>query len=201
MQDRPAPLPQSGAAADPPRQHLFSAANDGYLRGVNLLVRPDLRWQSGRTAASRIRDASSQGRTPLELLIVVGHGARGGNQLGTRQGTRLFSADNVFEIATESNNAQNTLSSAKRKIGPPKCWFTKQSNVYGVGCYTSQRWTNDWASRIVRSGGTVWGTPGLVEAFYQGNRSAVWLESDRNRRAETLDELLNLGWVATAGTQ
>ena len=55
----------------------------------------------------------------------------------------------------------NAYNRASKKKGPPRCWFSKQANLYGLACY-SEMWAQNMASHVLRKGAAAWGTKELV---------------------------------------
>ena len=188
-----------------------TSRNDGYLNGVRLLLRNDRRggslstWNSGIHAARIVRARSAQGKFPIRWMTVGAHSG-GGVDLGNRFGTKLFRAQHIFEVADEKDNSTNTLEHARRRIGPPRCWFTRDADIYGLGCHTDV-WARDWAARILRTPATAHGTVHFLFANVRPN--AVWFSSTYptstrvSATANTLADAfrLNPGWMEVGGTQ
>ena len=133
--------------------------------------------------------------------------------MGDFKGGRRFKAVDLFKVATQSNNSTNTFASAALRIGPPKCWFTRSSNIFGLGCNTST-WAQDWADLILRRGSTAHGTKfymyGKWKAAGQGGTATLRFTHDPkglfpidDNFADNLEATLKLptGWTSASGTQ
>jgi RHS repeat-associated protein len=173
--------------------------NRGGERGVHL------RWTEMEQAIEQIKRLSKEGGTPIGGLIIGGHHNYNGS-IGGTAGAGAFSAADVVASATERDNRTNSLDSAKRDVGPPKCWFTKNATVYGAACTTSRVWTQQWAQRILRRGATAYGTPSNLLGEYGRSSGVVswrvWFEDRANITATNVYELVRLpGWISVDGTQ
>ena len=167
---------------------------------------PFERWNTGPGAAGILVTESKQGKTPIGELYIAAHSDLR-TTLGALndKGKREFSSDDIFGAAESPNNNKNKLALAKRKVGPPKCWFTRTAEVWGAGCKT-QEWARDWADRILRKGATVHGTKHYLWASNKG----MWFTEDNDKGtplypgeiAGSFPGLLNVqGWVPKKGTQ
>ena len=138
------------------------AATDHYLLAVRIILNNDRRggrvrhWRDGPTAARMIKGTSREGRTPIRWMVVGAH-CGGGASVGDFRGRQLFQASDLAGVATESDNSINSYASASAQKGPPKCWFTRSSHIWGAGCNTNT-WANDWAAKVLRRGATAHGT-------------------------------------------
>ena len=175
-----------------------------YTRGS---TRKTYMWRGDLDAAAYIRDVSGQGKTPISLAFIGGHHFGNDNlKLGDANKSAMFSAQDLtfasdyFCIDDSNNDARLAL--ARRKIGPPRCWFTRNAVVYGVGCSTNSGWALDWANTVIRRGGTVKGTPQLLNASVDPTDpdAGLYLWMVRGRvAAYTLEELKQLPWVDQQG--
>jgi hypothetical protein len=192
---------------------------DGYLQGLEIMFETaggDLyKWASGTNAAKHVRQNSGQGRTPI-LRLYIGAHSGGGIEVGNLRGKKLFSADDLFKVATEKNNRNNTFKSAYQQIGPPRCWFTRNADVYGIGCHTTS-FARDWAARILRTSAHAHGISHFLHCVFanrvEGGRMGqvtCYFSSTldpptpiNDERATTIAELLKLseGWVKIPGEE
>lgn len=174
------------------------------LRFVFAKFNPSFAMPDGEAGAQRAAEEAKYGATPLQLLVAGGHcGIPGApdNMIGG-----LEAAD-FFAVSPVSSNAENTLANASKKIGPPKCWFTRTSNVYGFGCETDQLWAPEMAERVLRVGSTVHGTttPTFGKWFKQAGNGWISLivpPVPKERRYVTVEKLItDPAWESRAGTQ
>jgi RHS repeat-associated protein len=147
------------------------ARNEGgkdiYLRAAYSIVKPDHEWMSGTDAAGKIKSVSREGLTPIRTLYLTGH-HRGGQKFlygyapsGPPHSTE-FEANHLRTVASVPYDWNQTLAFARQGIGPPKCWFTTNAHVWGIGCSSANGWMADWAMNIMRKGATVHGTRHLI---------------------------------------
>lgn len=181
-----------------------SGPQDDFARGAAAVIGPST-WSSGRQAARRLKRLSGEGRSPIATLCLGGHCFAGG-ALSGENGSGPFSAADVFREATETNNRNNTYSSASTKKGPPKCWFTPNAKFYGYGCNTSGAWAASWRG-IARKNATVHGTRKIVFAGWNNGNPFATFEPENPPLAGTikyrnLDGLLSApDWLGSQGTQ
>ena len=146
---------------DPYQNHLrkcdkFDVSNLTATTGTDLrlAVSPDLQAnhnarygtssEQAGNVATRIRDTSNQGRTPIALFYLAGHGGRGHFSLSSL--TSMTEA-----IATPS------YARAKQKKGPLRCWFTRNAEARFIGC-SSQGFARSFANSVLRDGASTFGT-------------------------------------------
>ncbi len=144
---------------------LAASPTDPYLKSLeDLLKKPEIRI-GGQDIAKRIAAVSGQGATPLGKFFIAGHS----NGFSIGNGTRFFTPSDLFVVAKEKDNTQNTFVNAQNKIGPPKCWFTRNAHVGGLGCTTTP-YAQNFANSILRNGATSWGIrPYIYGAYLPGN--------------------------------
>jgi RHS repeat-associated protein len=140
-------------------------SGDPWLPEVDSVVGPaDYYWSTGIGAANRLKSESREGKTPLQDVLLVGHSGSAYRDLHRDGGTMPFDASDVLAVATENSNAINEYVHAVAWIGPPKCWFTRNAEVRGLGCQTHGTWAPYWAGTLMRSGSTTFGTRNYVLA-------------------------------------
>lgn len=149
-----------------------------------------------------------------QWLVIGGHCARGTTFVGDRCAGRRFAAANLFVEADEKSNNKNTLANARKKIGPPRCWFTRTADVHALGCNT-EAFAEDWANRVLRVGSQAHGTIhfmfGTWRTIARATRSAnIRFTRDlagnmpiNDEVATTLAKALTLapGWESSSGKQ
>jgi len=154
----------SGPIANP-SLYATGSPSDYYLRAMKKVANPARNWTSGVDAATIIQKESGQGKTPIQQLVVIGHGFRN-NDIGTHAIVdnlrKPFNSGHIFEVAEERINHFNTFQHAKERIGPPKCWFTRNAMIYGAACNTTDSWQGDWAGKIARPGSKVLASADLL---------------------------------------
>jgi len=149
-----------------------TTSRDHYLHAVRLLLSQDNRggsvhlWTTGPGAGQIISLASHQGDTPIRWLAIGGH-SNGTAVVGNRAGEMLFQPG---DIPSQANN--NTYENAVQHHGPSRCWFTRNAQVWGLGCNTNA-FAADFASRILRHTATAYGTNTLVEGRWEGKNARV----------------------------
>ena len=199
---------------------------DKYLKVVSKMFNDDttinadeMKWKSGSHAGQILMEESGQGKTPISYLGIGGHSGPGLRTISAlaadgRSISNEFEAADLFRESGWQSNSHNNYETAVQKKGPPRCWFTKNSNVYGLGCKTED-WANDWANQVLRQGATAHGTTEwLFGNFAQrGQKSPLlWFSSTfpennpiegAGKEATNLDEAYNLpkGWMKIGGTQ
>ena len=184
-----------------------SNQGDAIFLGISFFTRKNLEGY--------IKSKSGQGASPLELLLVDGHSSPSNHHISGEDG--IFGVDYLINSADVAEGTQD-YEHAVKKIGPPRCWFTKTAKVYGSACSTGTRgkfssgtksFAEYFATKLLRNGATAYGTTGTVSF----NRSP-WLNlifsynpvinvtvEGSNVRANTLNEYLNEGtfWNAFNG--
>jgi hypothetical protein len=159
----------------------------GFLEAIKEVFDGGADWSSGEDAAETIKRWSGEGKTPIGRLLIGAHMHSDGpvyrdghvviGSIDAQMNGPLFSVKHIFDVATEKNNDNNSYESAVEEIGPPKCWFTVEGQVYGFACHTARGWSEDWAEHVMRKGSTAFGADAAVGAFYgpnrQGGRTAV----------------------------
>ena len=70
-------------------------------------------------------------------------------------------------VANAGDNSTNTFETASQRQGPPRCWFTRDAQVWVLGCDTVA-FAQDFANLNLRSGATAYGVATHVEANFQG---------------------------------
>ena len=114
------------------------------------MPRNDQQWnallnQAKKTAARLLNDSGS---TPGQLVAAPGTG---------------FFADDLYTNGPQNafmldpEQKSNYIQYAAQREGPPKVWFAKDAQIYGLGCGTSYFWAPDWAS-VLRQDANVYGT-------------------------------------------
>ena len=111
-----------------------------------------------------------------------------------------FKVSDIMSIADENNNSKNSPENAAKKIGPPKCWFSKNAKIYGFACHTADEkgWSDNFASSVAREGSTVYGTK---KRSMLNKNGVAWIEYYKKTvssytKLDTLD-----GWHPISGTQ
>jgi hypothetical protein len=123
---------------------------DGYLNPLRVFVNPNKDWEQSPDAAEYLKTTSRQGGSPIPSAIFAGQ-SDSNLTLGNKPGTKVFRTDDIFTVADEKRNDQNSPGHAINKIGPPKCWFTINAKVRVIGCHTTT-WAADFAKRVLRRG-------------------------------------------------
>jgi RHS repeat-associated protein len=159
-------------------------------------------WTNGLDAAELFKKTSGQGKTPLGRLGILGHCYRD-NAICADGGVFPYTADDVFKVADEKNNSSNTFMHAAQKIGPPRCWLTRNASVYGAACNTEDAWAPDWSEKIARVGVTVFGTPTLLygETNVSGKSASIQFFERSERYFNARDFLSSPHWLTFAGSQ
>ena len=122
-----------------------------------------------------------------------------------------FQAKDLFLVALEKDNSMNSFDHAVDKRGPPRCWFTRDANIYWLGCFTNV-WAGDWATRILRTNASAHGTNNFLFGVWSDNANPqLWVTSNvrtgvprtSNTIAQTLVQALALqpGWMVVTGNQ
>jgi RHS repeat-associated protein len=188
--------------------------SDGYLFAMNVLAGTAIgnMWDTADKAAAIIAGSSGAqyGATPIRTGYLIGHGGYKG-ALGTRDGKRLFYASSLTtywnNYVAKMSYGRDAFSRAKGKQGPPRCWFTRNADVWGIGCTTGAQWLKDWTSQILRCGSTGHGTTGLVAASWQQLGAGkiateAWMVANPTAKVTTLADFLQLdGWTTLPGIQ
>ena len=69
------------------------------------------------------------------------------------------------------DNSKNTLANAASGKGPPRCWFSRDAKVYGLGCVTGKggnSWAKQWFDGIGGQRGSFYGTNAVLMGSYRG---------------------------------
>ena len=132
-----------------------------FLVSLRKLFARAVTWKDGQDAAGEFRKVSKQGASPIGRLGILGD-CYADDAICGDGGISPYTADDVFLVADEKDNSSNRYVHAVKKIGPPRCWLTRNALVYGVACNTSLAWGPGWSGRIARVGTVVYGTPSLL---------------------------------------
>jgi len=139
--------------------------SDSFLVAVKLVIGPlDYEWTFGLDAALRLRDISESGSSPIRRLYLGGHGLKSSSGIGPQSSCHDLRPD-MLEAAAHVGakvNTENTYPNAIQGVGPPKCWFTRDARVYGIGCNTFGGFSSGWASKVMREPSEVYGTLNYV---------------------------------------
>ncbi|MDA7951756.1 MAG: hypothetical protein MPJ24_09750, partial [Pirellulaceae bacterium] len=149
---------------------------DAYIQGINKLFKQHsgwnaffdstAKWHTPQEAASIIKRWSKQGATPIGMLYFGGHGGPG---LGIGPDLKnLFTPVDLFLVANSNANHSNVYNTAVKKVGPPKCWFSRGSSVVGFGCFT-QNWAAVFAT-VMRKTANTYGTNKKIYAGLTKNK-------------------------------
>ena len=186
----------------------FSDPSDDFMLAVDDFWGTDARvWESGADAATYLRDKSQQGDKPIGNLLLGGHNFQGnsGISIGNNTGGPVFQASDLFPVADEKNNRTNTFEHAYDRIGPPKCWFTRNAKVYGFACNTHEGWTTNWANTVLRTTATALGATPLVYAEWRDAEGKIRRSITRigqGRINWRMNQLLkDPDWQPVSGTQ
>ncbi len=145
---------------------------DDYLHAIRLLIAGDSKvgrvreWTTGRGAGSLIKSAADQGNTPISWAVIGGHSG-GEAVLGNEQSGMPFSP---FDIPDADNF--NTYDNAVERHGPSRCWFTRDAQVWALGCSTSA-FARAFAERVLRVGATAYGTHTFVNGRWRGRNASI----------------------------
>ena len=118
-------------------------------------------------------------------------------------GISPYTADDVFLIADEKDNSSNSYVHAVKKIGPPRCWLTRNASVYGIACNTADAWAPEWSDRVARVGVTVAGTPTLLYGVpnQSGQRASIKFFELSEEYFNAKDFLNSPHWSKFEGSQ
>ncbi len=100
---------------------------------------------------------AGNGETPIESLTAVGHS--GGGSMWGDSTTFTPGGLNPEEPAPSGIGAHN-------KMGPRRCWFTRNATVRFVGC-SSETVANPFANAFLRKGATALGTNHWICGWHQ----------------------------------
>lgn len=165
--------------------------NQGYIESAGSFYGSS-NIATGTLAAATIRDLANKGDTPIQHLILVGHGDRNSGFIGGFNDNGLFAFSYLSQLSDAKYNPWDWMSDWNWAIDyskalPYGCWFSSNTQIRLVGCKTSDMARNA-AQRFVRIGGTVYGTtkytvasltPGEWMGFYRSGRGSD-LEGDNN---------------------
>ncbi len=110
---------------------------------------------------NKIKKDSGQGKSPLAFFLLKGHGFAGEHYMKGALGQ--FHIDDLILYAEVMEGYQD-YTHAKKKIGPPRCWFTKNAKVYASGCRTGvsakgqPSFAEYFADNFLRDGASAYGT-------------------------------------------
>ena len=147
-------------------QNSKNAANQKFLNNFT--------FYSAKQLIREIKMKSGQGSSPLRFLLVHGHSNSSSHDIfGYMGGGTYFTIDDLIKSATVAEGAQD-YKHAKKKIGPPRCWFTKNAKVYASACSTGARTSKHhkssfaeyFANRLLRSGAVAYGTKDTLWTHY-----------------------------------
>jgi hypothetical protein len=96
-----------------------------------------------------IKDASSEGGTPISSMTVTGHGGLPAMILGYGSVS--------LDISGLPQASKPKLSNALQNKGPRRCWFTRNASTRFVGC-TSQGFAKTFAKSFLRKGAQAFGS-------------------------------------------
>jgi hypothetical protein len=178
-------------------------------------------WTSAQDAVRYLAQASHEGAKPITELVMAGLDFPGHaqadiypNQLSPKQQRQIrratgaspgqliggpgtaFGGQDLSGPPYSYSTFSNDWDYASKKNGPPRVWFAKNANVYGIGCGTTYFWATNWAD-MMRQNVTVHGTAQVAEGGPLGFRflpSATWLATLQAVKAARV-------WVNTIGNQ
>jgi RHS repeat-associated protein len=162
----------------------------------------------GSRVASRIKQVSGEGATPIEWLVIAGHSSgprMSGRKSGYDDPYGSFATLSLVDLASEPV----TFERASSRRGPIRCWFTRDASVYFAGCNsgTPQPFVDQdvgpvpiaqsFANRVLRVGATAYG----AGYYIQNSKTHVsWYETKRGPRVGRSDNPYdNASWVAYKG--
>ena len=116
------------------RNHVKVAEGDGYLQAI--------------------RHAAGDGTSPITYMAVVGHHIQGDPDIWGNEGATF----DVSALAAALPPAAQTYEAAKDRKGPSRCWFSRRAQVRFVACHTADGVAPPFASNVLRTGATAWGT-------------------------------------------
>ncbi len=182
--------------------YMVAKEDDEFIESVKKLFHAPKPWTSGKDAAEHIQKNSGEGKKPITRLYIGGHHHYGAKKISG------FQASDLIAVASHKNQIKNNAENSRKKIGPPKCWFTRDSEVWGFGCITERGWMDDWAKTVMRKGSTIYGVKG-PDLIYGNGRKMLFRQEKKNKRDTIITnsvirsilkpEVLKLGWKNTHG--
>ncbi len=178
----------------------YNDPGDGFMVGLVPFWGRSLVWKSGKHAGELLAKRSKQGGSPIGFLAIGGH-CYGDESIGKNEGDSNigFKASDLFSAAQEKKNDHNTYASSVKKIGPPRCWFTRKARIYGFACNSHPVWSNDWANTVVRKTANVFGATGLVYTYDPKTPQASLTGGKNHRNLKSL--VGDPNWNEVGGTQ
>jgi RHS repeat-associated protein len=154
--------------------------NQGYIESAGSFYGSS-NIATGTLAAATIRDLANKGDTPIQHLILVGHGDRNSGFIGGFNDNGLFAFSYLSQLPDAKYNPWDWMSDWNWAIDyskalPYGCWFSSNTQIRLVGCKTSDMARNA-AQKFVRIGGTVYGT---TKYTYAGNSQMGWYRSTKS---------------------
>ena len=114
-------------------------------------------YESSKKAYDAVKNSSSEGKTPISLLLVDGHSCSSCEEIG-------HSVDNTANFSgrglkTYAKNFLPSPSRVTKKKGPLRCWFTRTAQAYGLACHSGGAWAPGFAQHVLRGNSWAHGTP------------------------------------------
>ena len=143
---------------------------------VDRQILPGAQVLNGNRVARKIRSVSGEGKTPISHLVITGHCGAGSNSIsGTTTAFIFFSRHGSFDLQDLlSMDKPASYDRAKRKKGPQRCWFARNTSSRFVAC-SSQTFAQNFASQVLRKGSKATGTNQTIAVdVVNGNPMAYW---------------------------
>jgi RHS repeat-associated protein len=143
------------------------------------LVGTPMPFVDPRDFPSMLALRSGEGRTPIYYGVVGGHGGVGGFFVGQKPGDNpriatyggiiltveeewwQFEVDSIVRLS----NPNFDFNRASHKHGPLRCWFTRNAQMWFIGCKSHRDVSRSFAENVLRKGARAYGT--LVDVGVQ----------------------------------